>query len=439
MNTKNCLKWFLLCSFCSVTSAVLAGEHSGLSFDSGELSETDLMAMFSMRPVPKTPPIVPVYIDCFDEPNEWTNLYRVTIEGAGEIAGQKLYLSGRHKLQALKVTHLPSTGHGRLCKVFDQPMDFSECNISFRFYVPEGDENSSHLDITNVLVGFWDTNDNSQWFQAKKHYGFQEMIRTTMDCDEEAGVLDWQNIRQIRINFRAKEGTTPTIVLDRLMLFRYRDPSLGKLPVVVNTFDDATDDHYDVSAYLSGRGMLGTFYIIGAHMGRSTELTLNELENMRFAGHLIANHTWSHLMPFDNLSTEEQILEITRMQKWMYLNGFGDGARILATPGNVWNYQMEKNLSPYVDSVRQTLGAGWKNMNPIYNRPRVRVSAGSPYEMIDAIEQAINTSTPVVIVYMGHVMEDYWDDLLVYLDYLEDKWIAGEVDVATVSDLLFPG
>ncbi len=382
--------------------------------------------------------IIPVYVDCFDDSSEWTRVDGMTIEDVSEYDGQKVYLCGSKRFSSILATTLPATGSyncSYMMKNFPEPKDFRDCNIACRLKMPEGSGMSHISNIHKVTLRLMDLDGNSvdynlSWGQG---CGWKEAILPQGDVVSASGDIDWSKIGSVAILLYTKANATSSILLDRLMFFQ---DSIGAtaphVPIVINTFDDGLREQYDAAAYLSGKGMVGTFFVIGRTVDEAwpTCLSVEALMDMKYAGHLIGNHTWDHLMPFDELTQEEQSEQITTMTRWMCLRGFGEGARILATPGNAWNPRMDRYLMPYYDQVRQVLSGGIAHRNPLYDRRRLRVTAALPSEAMTQVQKAIADSNCSVVVYMGHEMyHELLEEFKQYVDYLFEELQAGRIRV----------
>lgn len=402
----------------------------------------NMLSSVASRPV--QPQIIPVYIDCFDDSNEWGDLYGLVLSDVTEYEGEKAYLCGNKNFSSILVTHEPDStdyNYGRMHKDFTKPKDFSGCHFAFRVKVIEGQGADSWQNIQQLSLGFIDVNGKTALFRSTRYWGWQETRKTQTDFHEGDSTIDWSHIKQIEISFFAKKDSAPKIILDRLVMFRCLRTSdaLFDNPIVINTFDDGCLSQYDAAAYLSGKCMFGTFYVIGNRVeyGFSEKLTLTQLKDMQWAGHLIANHTWSHPMPFSDLSLTEQVEEIINMQRWLFMNGFGKGARLCCTPGGYLDPQLDEALSPYVDQIREVTGGYGSCRNPIIEPTRMRMSANTPLGMIDQIEKALAADEPPsIVVYVGHEMTDNMEDFISYIDYLESKRNSGKIDVCTSADIL---
>jgi len=406
-----------------------------------------LQEMFTMSSAVATrrpyAPILPIYIDCFDDSSYWTDLHSVAVQDVYEFNGERAYLCGDKNFSSILITTLAQSGsynYHHMVKTFDTLKDFSFCHISCRLKVPQGNGPAHISNIHKIVLRFIDDENIfiDYTLSRGRGDGWKETVVTQDDNDEGSNDIDWTRIKKTAIVIFTKESSTPQVIMDRLMIFRYQHQSNEFSPIVINTFDDTLLDQYDAAAYLSAKGMVGTFYTIGRSVGGDwgTVLTLRQLQDMYWAGHLIANHTWEHPMPFDALSPQEQIYQILQMQQWMCENGFGDGARIIATPGNVWNPQMDTYLRPYYSQIRAPLSGGGVRLNPLFDKTHLRVSASTPALAKAQVKKMLNNPNPSVMVYMGHGMQDYMTEFKEYIDYLYDQLQKGNLRVYNSSDLL---
>lgn len=90
----------------------------------------------------------------------------------------------------------------------------------------------------------------------------------------------------------------------------------GHKAAISFTYDDGMLCHYtDVAPQLEKRGFRGTFWIIGANMGKNEPdypwMTWDQVAEMSKRGHEMSNHSWNHLhMP--RLDKDELMREIFR-------------------------------------------------------------------------------------------------------------------------------
>lgn len=385
------------------------------------------------------PQTLPVYIDCCDESSEWFSEH-LTLSNVSMWEGQRAYLCGDKYLGSILMQKSPETTWGYLSRPFEAPMDLSGCAMDVRVKIPHGDGSSSYRHIQSLHIRFVDDVGNyAQYALPTSSPGWQRRCCTRTDAFETGGNVDWKKITACTIGLLTEGlGQDPAVILDRIVVFK-SILGLGGLfdrPIVINTFDDGAESHYDAAAYLSGRCLRGTFYVVGETVQQNTRLTLTELKDMHWAGHLVANHSWSHPLPFSGLTPTQQIQEVTKMQAFMCEHGFGDGARILSLPGNEWTAPVRNRLLPYVDHVRGNPGGFAYQRNPVTRPTRL-----SPTATLDNIRIEIDRALepdepPSIVVLMEHELTDRMDDFKVYVDYLATKRDSGVLSVYRPIDLL---
>jgi peptidoglycan/xylan/chitin deacetylase (PgdA/CDA1 family) len=383
--------------------------------------------------------MLPVYVDCCDDSSQW-QAEHVVLSDVSTLEGERAYLCGDRSFQSILVQKAPDTSWGFMSKQFAAPMDFSGSALEARIKVPRGSGDSSYDHILSVHIRFADSAGAfAQYAIPCLSPGWQRRQCTRTDTLETSGDLDWTQITTCTIGFLTKKiGQQPAIIVDRIVVFRPAPSACGLFdrPIIINTLDDGAESHYDTAAYLSGKCMSGTFYVIGETVQWGGWLTLAELTDMHWAGHLVANHTWSHKMPFRELTPAEQIEEVIRMQEFMCENGFADGARILSLPGNEWTAPVRDLLLPYVDHVRGSSASFSYQRNPMIDPTLLSPTAGLETARI-AIEQALAPDEPPsIVVFIEHGLKNRMAEFKAYVDYLAQKRDAGLLSVITPVDLL---
>lgn len=174
---------------------------------------------------------------------------------------------------------------------------------------------------------------------------------------------------------------TSTLKAPEVTIDEIRFIPVETVPRYAFTFDDGGANLYAFAAYLTAKGLIGTFYIIPSLVGTSNYLTLDQLKNMQKAGHLIANHGWSHkYFVSDSLTDAAYAMEITKATEWLCANGFSEGSRIYALPGGSlqWPYAAYGSFfGRYFDHLRLTglhtyyrdIGSGistWPSAGTVY-------------------------------------------------------------------------
>ena len=95
----------------------------------------------------------------------------------------------------------------------------------------------------------------------------------------------------------------------RLTVSLGADPSTFKDLHLALTFDDATEDHFDVALELERREMKGVFFVPPAKLGRPTFLDTAQLRTMDDQGHVIGAHGLNHIR-LPELSANDRSREV---------------------------------------------------------------------------------------------------------------------------------
>lgn len=213
------------------------------------------------------------------------------------------------------------------------------------------------------------------------------------------------------------------------------------------TFDDGFADQYDIAAYLTAKGLRATFYITPGKIDSDpNRLTLEQLKIMHDNGHLIANHTWSHQKFKEKTTGEvlmtmpEYIREVTKAAEWLYANGFGDGARILAQPwgtGYITEEAIDAVLGKYVDQIRLT----GKPINREYidYDPGRLYANGTTGEIGDTVLAAAIRDSSLGIFFTHSLSSGMVREAkLAHFDAVAEAVENGQVEVVTMDELLEP-
>jgi len=308
--------------------------------------------------------IVPLFIDNFcDSYAGWTT--PAGFDAFTKAVDAVNYLSRDNDVaQGMQCTVANDKASGAIRRTLAVAQDWSgNTRISLRFYVHAADYEYVNrmrlevLDSTNAKYRYYTFYESSDDATQVVGPGWHER---TFHIDDYRAIdganFDMTDVKYLRITiYHPTVEKTPSITFDRLMVYNpLTTPSSAlSLPLVILGFDDGSAQHYDVAAALSGRGMVGTFYVYGSGIGGAGALTLAQLKLMRFAGHLIGSHTYSHQQPFNGLSAAQQINEVRQNVLWLQKNGLGDGAYHLAMPGNVaWQQQFDERFGAWFHTMR---------------------------------------------------------------------------------------
>ena len=277
--------------------------------------------------------------------------------------------------------------------------------------------------------------------------GWHTFVRLLSQPNYNVGNCDLSKIKRIQfqLNFHdANDNYTSanvSVTFDRLEFFTPISTAQYAL-----TFDDGYADQYDIAAYLTAKGLRATFYIIPGKIGSDPNyLTLEQLKIMHNNGHLIANHTWSHQKFKEKTTGEilmtipEYIREVAKAAEWLYANGFGDGARILAQPwgtGYITEDAIDAVLGKYVDQIRLT----WKpDCAYIDYDPRRLYADGTTGEIGDTVLAAAIAEGSLRIFFTHSLSSGAVRDAkLAHFDAVAEAVKNGQVEVVTMDELLEP-
>lgn len=163
------------------------------------------------------------------------------------------------------------------------------------------------------------------------------------------GTMPWQSASHIRITFSAVTNGI-SFVFGEFSLYE----RLAKAKLAI-TFDDGLAVLAQGADLLTSNGLTATFYVTQPGGGK---LTVPQWTAMRDSGHLIANHSWSHLQPSTG-STLAQVLDDARiMADYLRTNGFSEGSLLYAIPGGSSQIFSDtttfEDYLKYVSQVRAT-------------------------------------------------------------------------------------
>ena len=100
------------------------------------------------------------------------------------------------------------------------------------------------------------------------------------------------------------------------------------------TFDDGPS--YNTPALLDGlkeRGAAVTFFMTGVNGSSGIANQESLLDRMRDEGHQLANHTYSHIMPFDTQSAATISSQVGRVEELLFQHMGGSYTDMVRTPG----------------------------------------------------------------------------------------------------------
>lgn len=171
----------------------------------------------------------------------------------------------------------------------------------------------------------------------------------------------------------------------------------GEAPKIAITFDDGPSAHC-TGRLLDGlkeRGIKGTFFLIGENAEKNPEL----VRRLHEEGHLIGNHTYSHV-EITRLSDEEAKKEITETDR-IISSITGEHVEYMRPPFGLWQDNLEEELDvmPVMWSV-DPLDWTTKNVEEIVNKV---VSEAEDHDIIllhDCYDTSVDAALRIVDILM---------------------------------------
>jgi peptidoglycan/xylan/chitin deacetylase (PgdA/CDA1 family) len=364
------------------------------------------------------------------------------------------YLCGMDNKQSVKLQVSDTATAGFMNYDFGSGQDLTDGDskppfVKLRFYVHQGSDDSSYENISSLALYLNDAGGSwSDFFAASfqdntpRWAGWHTVILSPSHFST-TGSPSWSNIDIVRVRINTADTShTPSVTIDQIEFIAR--PSKA---YYCFTFDDGYEDHYEMAAYLTSRGMCGTFFIIPVGIGNSGRLTLEQLHKMHDAGHTIANHGWLSLgWNTEDRSLNEMVTDITKAAEWLAANGFGDGARLWAVPGGTaaWKPQgIYQLLGKYLDQVRLTSPriTTTKSIVPY----RTDLLNTGPFDSISDADTALNnvssdTGDNGLVISGWHGFDSFTQsEFQTHVDNVAAKRNSSHIDIVTVADLLIDG
>lgn len=115
------------------------------------------------------------------------------------------------------------------------------------------------------------------------------------------------------------------------------------MPKIALTFDDGPHPKYteELLDGLSERGVHATFFVTGEHASLHPDI----IERMTEEGHLIGNHTYSHIQLTPN--NEKEFIEELKKTNTVLYDITGESTEFVRPPYGCWNRQIEEELNMF--------------------------------------------------------------------------------------------
>ncbi len=139
--------------------------------------------------------------------------------------------------------------------------------------------------------------------------------------------------------------------------------------LIAFTFDDGP------SAYTAGlldglkaRGAHATFFMTGVNGGSGIVNRASVLTRMRDEGHQLANHTYSHIVPFNTQSASTISSQVSRVEQLLFQYMGGSYTDMVRTPGGALGTNVQNNVpAPIINWSVDTLDWKYRNADTVYN------------------------------------------------------------------------
>ncbi len=149
--------------------------------------------------------------------------------------------------------------------------------------------------------------------------------------------------------------------------------------LVAFTFDDGPSAN--TAALLDGlrqRGAKATFFMSGSNGGAGVIHWSSLLNRMISEGHQLANHTYSHHVPFSGLSAASMRSEVSGVETWLFRAMGGNYQDMVRIPGGDRSGLIDQSVSaPMILWSVDTLDWKYRNTAAVYNNIMSSVRDGS--------------------------------------------------------------
>jgi peptidoglycan/xylan/chitin deacetylase (PgdA/CDA1 family) len=158
-------------------------------------------------------------------------------------------------------------------------------------------------------------------------------IHRVVDRPERDHDIGWDEFRSLLDGLEAS----------RLTVSLGADPSTLRGVHVALTFDDATEDHFEVALELDRRRMRGIFFVPAGRLDTRSFLNVSQLRSIDERGHVVGAHGLNH-MSLPDLSAEDRLREV-RDSKTALEDLLGHPVDLFAPPGGAYVPNLPKELA----------------------------------------------------------------------------------------------
>jgi peptidoglycan/xylan/chitin deacetylase (PgdA/CDA1 family) len=160
----------------------------------------------------------------------------------------------------------------------------------------------------------------------------------------------------------------------RLTVSLGADPSTLTDVHTALTFDDATEDHFDVALELNRREMKGIFFVPPARLGSPSFLGAAQLRSIDEQGHVVGAHGLNHV-PLPDLSADDLLREVKDSKRTLE-DLLGHSVDLFAPPGGVYVPNLPAKLSEHGYVAARSMNWGtYQSVDDRWHIPCVPVTS----------------------------------------------------------------
>lgn len=289
-----------------------------------------------------------------------------------------------------------------------------------------------------VTLNFIDGGFNYLTYQASLKAGREtDWVRHDFRFAQVGGSFDPTNITKIELQ-ATNAGNVDALYLQDARVAR-NEQTRG---AVVVSLDDCHAQDYEAWQRLADKAVPLTIamtpgYIVDGSPNSDPRLTLSEATEMRDGGAEFVNHTWYH--EATNTDTVDDVMEsVKRAQKWMYQNGFHNGADLHIHTNGAWNVEYINRLSKYF-KMSASVAPGvypWRLSNPF-------VQGRETFDDVaeaDITDDATNDDITRILNhaeqynYVAHIYGHMNNNTLSKIDAIADEILARDLEPITMRE-----
>jgi len=214
---------------------------------------------------------------------------------------------------------------------FSPALNLAGKNLEIRYRIEPGTGTSDPSQITGIKFVLMDAALKRREFDLVP-YSWRHGINKLRISQEYPGYDSGIDLTAVT-NFRVHLFTSTSTATCAITMLSLSEITPLDVPIVCVTFDDTFVKQKAAAAIAASYGIPITAFITVDWVGNQNKLTVADLKEMRDAGHLIANHSVTHPMPWSSQTLETRLAEIEGCRKWLCANGMPEGSRIFASPG----------------------------------------------------------------------------------------------------------